>query len=542
LRMARTKIREPRVDTELAYALAKNPKFEAELADFIASPNVANIQDVGDRCYEEGNYKSARLLYASINNFARVALAELRLEDYTAAVEAARKANSTTTWREVNKACVEAKQFRLAQVAGLALIVHGDELAGVINFYEQRGYFEEIIALLESGLGLDRAHGGMYTELAILYSKHKPSKLMEHLSLFAKPSTGMNLSKVGQVCEKNQQWKELTFLQIQDKEYDKAVNTMIAHSVDAWEHVQFKEIIVKVVNSDNYYKAIKFYLEYQPALVGDLLNTIAGKVDHTRVVTLVRELGHLPLIKGYLTKVQPANIRAVNEALNQLYIEEEDYEALRASIESYDDYDAIDLARKCEKHELLEFRRIAAVLYKKNGKFAKSIDLCKENKLFQDACKSAADSDDVELAEGLLRYFVEQNNPHAFTACLYQCYHLIRPDVALELAWQNKMLDFAMPYIIQVLREYTTKVDRLTEAEESRKQAAAAPAPPVMPVVPAVDPHTAAMLTVAAPGFMATTNPIMTTAAPMGMPGMMPPPAAAGLPPMMPPQPGPFGM
>jgi len=71
----------------------------------------------------------------------------------------------------VNKACVEAQQFRLAQVAGVALIVHADELDGVIRFYEQRGFFDEIIALIESGLGLDRAHGGMFTELAILYSK-----------------------------------------------------------------------------------------------------------------------------------------------------------------------------------------------------------------------------------------------------------------------------------------------------------------------------------------------------------------------------------
>jgi len=65
---------------------------------------------------------------------------------------------------------------------------------------------------------------------------------MEHLNLFAKQSSGMNLSKVGHACEKNQQWKELTFLQIQDKEVDKAVQTMIAHSADAWDNILFKEV------------------------------------------------------------------------------------------------------------------------------------------------------------------------------------------------------------------------------------------------------------------------------------------------------------
>jgi clathrin heavy chain len=40
------------------------------------------------------------------------------------------------------------------------------------------------MSLLEASLGLERAHMGMFTELAILYSKYKPGKLREHLELF----------------------------------------------------------------------------------------------------------------------------------------------------------------------------------------------------------------------------------------------------------------------------------------------------------------------------------------------------------------------
>lgn len=40
------------------------------------------------------------------------------------------------------------------------------------------------MSLLEASLGLERAHMGMFTELAILYSKYKPAKLREHLELF----------------------------------------------------------------------------------------------------------------------------------------------------------------------------------------------------------------------------------------------------------------------------------------------------------------------------------------------------------------------
>jgi len=42
--------------------------------------------------------------------------------------------------------------------------------------YERRGYFEEVITLLEAGLSLERAHMGIFTELSILLSKYKPAK------------------------------------------------------------------------------------------------------------------------------------------------------------------------------------------------------------------------------------------------------------------------------------------------------------------------------------------------------------------------------
>ena len=31
-----------------------------------------------------------------------------------------------------------------------------------------------------------------------------------------------------------------------------------------------------------------------------------------------------------------------------------------------------------------------------------------------------------------------------------QCYDLLHPDVILELAWKHNIMDFAMPYLIQV--------------------------------------------------------------------------------------------
>jgi len=159
--------------------------------------------------------------------------------------------------------------------------------------------------------------------------------------------------------------------------------------------------------------------------------------------------------------------------LNQLFIEEEDYEALRKSIDSHDNFDNIALAQKVENLDLLEFRRIAAYLYKRNKRWQPSIQLSKNDKLFKDAIDTASESGDPSLAENLLLYFVENKMPECFAAALYSCYDLIHPDVALEYSWRYNILDYGVPYLVQVLREYIPKIDKLEkknkEAEEKAK-------------------------------------------------------------------------
>ena len=102
----------------------------------------------------------------------------------------------------------------------------------------------------------------------------------------------------------------------------------------------------------------------QPKLLPDLLAALTPRLDHGRVVKILQTEDHLPLVKPYLVGTQKLNITVVNEAYNDLLIEEEDHVTLRSSLETYDQYDAIKLARRLEKHELLEFRRIAALLYR----------------------------------------------------------------------------------------------------------------------------------------------------------------------------------
>ena len=66
---------------------------------FVSGPNVANIQNIGDRCFSEGLYQAAKILYININNNSKLALCHIHLEEYREAVSAALKANNVSTWK-----------------------------------------------------------------------------------------------------------------------------------------------------------------------------------------------------------------------------------------------------------------------------------------------------------------------------------------------------------------------------------------------------------------------------------------------------------
>jgi clathrin heavy chain len=457
LQMARKKARETFIETELIYAYAKTNRL-AELEEFISGPNHAQILVVGDRCFDDKMFEAAKILYNNVSNYAKLAITLCYLDDYQGAVESARKANSTKTWKEVCFACVEHNEFRLAQMCGLNIVVHADELEDLINYYQNRGHFEELISLLEAALGLERAHMGMFTELAILYSKYKPAKMREHLELFW---SRVNIPKVLRAAEQAHLWSELVFLYDKYEEYDNAIQAMIAHPTEAWRENHFKDVITKVANIELYYKAVQFYLDYKPMLLNDLLAVLSPRLDHTRAVTYFIKVNHLPLVKPYLRSVQNNNNKSINEALNNLLIEEEDFQGLKNSIDAYDYFDNIGLAQRLERHELIEFRRISAYLYKGNNRWKQAIELCKNDKLYKDAMTYASESKQVELAEDLIQWFLDEKLFECFSACLYQCYDLIRPDVILELSWRFNIMDFAMPYMIQTMREMSTRVGNL---------------------------------------------------------------------------------
>ena len=77
--------------------------------------------------------------------------------------------------------------------------------------------------------------------------------------------------------------------------------------------------------------------------------------------------------------------------------------------------------------------------------------------LLQDAMLYAAESRSRDTAEDLIHWFLEIGSNECFAACLFMCYDLLSPDYVLELSWRHNLLDFGMPYMIQVMKEYIDK-------------------------------------------------------------------------------------
>ncbi|KAG9454228.1 hypothetical protein H6P81_007132 [Aristolochia fimbriata] len=86
--------------------------------------DLVSLPNVGDRLCDE----ASKVIYAFISNWAKLAVTLVKHKQFQGAVDAARKANRSKTWKEVCFACGDAEEFRLAQIFRLSIIVQVDEL------------------------------------------------------------------------------------------------------------------------------------------------------------------------------------------------------------------------------------------------------------------------------------------------------------------------------------------------------------------------------------------------------------------------------
>ncbi|KII65668.1 Clathrin heavy chain 1 [Thelohanellus kitauei] len=457
--MIRKQVRDPIVDSEYAYCLAYTDRYE-QLVDFLNHPQNIESMHVGDRLFEDEKYEACKLLYKYANNFMKLALTHVKLNEFQQAIEMAHKAGNTKMWKVVGQACLSAGEYRFARICAMNLVVHPEELPELIASYEEIGKFEELISLIEASVNLERAHIGIFTELSILFAKYKPSKLRDHLELYW---NRMNLPKVIAAATANHLWAEVVYLHDKYEEYDSAILCMIQHPSIAFHEAQFRDIIQKVNNQEVHYKAINFYCEYKPLMLNELMIAISSRVDNTKAINMLKSLDVLPICKSYLLVVQKLNLPIINESLNEIYIEEECYEDLRSSIENYNNYDASKLAKELENHPSVEFRRISILIRKLSNRWGQTLEMAKKDCLFGDAILYAAESRDSEIAQNLLEYFISINRPDQILCHLYFCYDILKPDQVLEACWISDMTNVCMPFMIQFVKDYSSKVDTLEQ-------------------------------------------------------------------------------
>jgi clathrin heavy chain len=465
LTMARTIKKDKIIDAELVYSYSKSGKL-TDLESFLSSNTVSELSKIADRLYDEKIFEPAKILYENLGNNARLASCLVHLKQYPAALTAAKKANTPKCWKEVCFACVKAGEFRLATAAANNIITNSDLVDEIIKEYEKWGAYTELLFLFEANIGQERNH--IITELAILYSKYNEEKIMDHCRNYYDK---MNVPKVIRICELHYQWPEVVFLHTHYNGYDNALMVMMEHSPSAWKHDLFCQTLQKVTNSNLYSEALRFYIDEQPQLLNDMLKVISNKLDLSTTVYELRKYDALALALPFLKSVQSSNNFDVNEALNEIFVEDEDPESLKNSILEYSSFDQLNLAKKIENHSLLEFRRISALVYRKNKKFQQSIDISKKLEYYKDAIETGLESGNDKLCEDLLRFFASIGDKECFCACLYTCYELVKPDVAMELAWRYDFVEFLMPYMIQTVRDLTIRMDHMQrKAEDSEKQ------------------------------------------------------------------------
>ena len=78
-----------------------------ELEEILNDSNSVDALKVGDRCFDQLMYEAARILYQKTQNNSKIASCLVKLKQWQKALEFAKRANTTKTWREVCVACVE---------------------------------------------------------------------------------------------------------------------------------------------------------------------------------------------------------------------------------------------------------------------------------------------------------------------------------------------------------------------------------------------------------------------------------------------------
>ena len=322
--------------------------------------------------------------------------------------------------------CVQHGELHLAQMSAQHLIIVPDEVDTVFDFFKRAGKIVELQKLLRTGLTHERTHTGIYTALARLLCLYDAAQLLEFLHLhWAKIQRGVILP----LCEQERLWAEVAYLQRCDDEHARALGTMLDHPARAWTHTDFVSSAQKTTVTDVIYSGVTFYADNHPELLPDYLLKLTERVSPDKVVLLLESAAQdskVFIARDWLMSVQKHDTKILNNCINGMLVEEEDYEALRKSLELYRNFDRVGLCSTLVTHSLMELRRVASWIHAESGRHQDAVDIALKDKLYVDATHFAAASGDADVVHKLLDYFISNSLNECFAAALYTCYEHIQ--------------------------------------------------------------------------------------------------------------------
>ncbi len=304
-------------------------------------------------------------------------------------------------------------------------------------------------------------------ELGVLYAKYDEEKLLDLLRKYTdKNIIELNIYKLKDVCVQNERFEALLFINEIVAKYEEAVNIMMKHQ-KYFKETKFYELLSHCSDSEYYYEAIAFFIKEYPDKLNELLIKITiRKLDLSRTITFLK-IHKFPLskVKGFLKLAQTEKNRDINQALNEVYIEEEDFNSLEKSIEGYQEIE-IELAQKLECKESQRAIKIAAKIYSQKRQFKKSIEILLKQGCYEESINFAKISEENKLCKELLETLAKKDNKSHFKVFLRECSEYLNADQVLEIGFENNLMDAIIPYMCKTMRAFSKKIEKIDTLEK----------------------------------------------------------------------------
>eukprot|EP00834_Sanchytrium_tribonematis_P005493 NODE_336_length_9298_cov_0.577889.p1 type:complete len:1760 gc:universal NODE_336_length_9298_cov_0.577889:589-5868(+) len=502
LQAARSTIRDANMESDYLFCLcALNQLTKEHLTN-----SIANVESVGDKCLKYAQdaqtdndqtsannfYKSAQLLFTSINQYNKLTHVLLQLNDYSMAVECARKANSIETWMTVFQITLVNHQFKLAHLSGLQLVIYPDELDGVIELYEEEiskelikqsatssefpasvnEIIQSLISLLESSLSLERAHMSLYTSTALVYCKYHPQSLLNHFKLFMNKC---NIPKCIQMTQQYALYSEYIYLCMHYDEYLNVLECMIDHVV-SFEHSTFKDALQQSMSNHSLsqmmeIRIVQYYMDFHAHLLMDIMNIV--NMEH--VLELFIHSDNTPLIMNELleltSKQLSANKSVSNKSLNTLYqllVECEEVGSLKTLLNQLSSQQLNNLnLQPLQDHELHAMKHLYIRCMGLLQHYSECIEYSIKYNYLSECIHWGVASHDAKLMKKCAQSFYTLKRRDCFIALLYLGYDDLELNIVNQMGWRYKWMDYSMPFVVKYQMALTSRIGELEKQVES---------------------------------------------------------------------------